>query len=103
MIEMLHEYRTDEGVKVLEDCARARKQARRHCQWHGAPAHAEQARLDCEVCSATVEPLPRPEPPDMGTLVTSSPSSKRGASRDLSPCGSEEPFTRRLSPSPASV
>jgi len=28
---------------------------------------------------------------------------KRGASRDLSPFWSEEPFTRRLSPSPASV
>jgi len=28
---------------------------------------------------------------------------KRGASRDPSPFGSEEPFTRRLSPSPASV
>jgi hypothetical protein len=28
---------------------------------------------------------------------------KQGASRDLSPYGSEEPFTRRASPAPASV
>jgi len=33
--------------------------------------------------------------------VTSSPPSKGGASRDLAPHGCEEPFTRRLSPSPA--
>ena len=33
--------------------------------------------------------------------VTSSPPSKGGASRDLTPRGREEPFTRRLSPSPA--
>ena len=35
--------------------------------------------------------------------VTSSPRSKRGASRDLAPHGHEEPFTRRASPAPASV
>ena len=70
MAEMLHEYRTDQGVTILcEDCARARKQARRHCQWHGAPVHAEQTRLTCEVCGATVEPLPRPEPPDISMLM----------------------------------
>ena len=34
-------------------------------------------------------------------MVTSSPPSKGGASRDLAPHGCEEPFTRRLSPSPA--
>ena len=54
MAEMLHEYRTDDGVKVLcEDCAEERKQA----------------RLACGDCDGTVENLPRPRPPDIGTLM----------------------------------
>jgi hypothetical protein len=54
----------------------------------------EMADIDCDVALLPVG----------GTYtVTSSPRSKRGASRDLSPFRPEEPFTRRLSPSPASV
>jgi hypothetical protein len=70
MAEMLHEYRTDDGVKILcEDCARERKQARRRCEWHRVPTHAEQTRLACGDCGATVRNLPRPEPPDLDTLM----------------------------------
>ena len=70
MAEMLHEYRTDQGVTILcEDCAGGRKEAGQRCEWVETPTHVEQARCACDDCGAPVEPLPRPEPPDISTLM----------------------------------
>ena len=70
MVEMLHEYRTGDGVKTLcQDCAGERKRAGRRCEWAETPVHAEQARRACDDCGATIEPSTRPEPPDIQTLA----------------------------------
>jgi hypothetical protein len=64
MVEMLPQYRTDDGVRALcEDCACKHRQAGERCEWAETPAHREQARLSCQCCGAVVEELPRPSRP----------------------------------------